>query len=171
VEIGNTTGLEIVADFLTTDAVAVRPGAPAMIRDWGGDEALVARVRQVDPGAFTKVSALGLEEQRVPVVLDLASDRPATLGHDFHVNVAIVVWKGTDVLTIPSTALFRIGERWAAFVVRDGRARLTFVVVGRSDATRSVIEQGLNAGDEVVVQPSDALTDGGRVQALARSLP
>ena len=171
VEIGNTTGLEITADFLTTDAVAVRPGAPAKIRDWGGEEALAARVRQVDPGAFTKVSALGLEEQRVPVVLDLVSDRPATLGHDFHVNVAIVVWTGTDVLTIPSTALFRIGERWAAFVVRDGRARVTFVVVGRSDATRSVIEQGLNAGDEVVVQPSDALTDGGRVQRLARSLP
>jgi len=169
VEIGNTSGIEIVADFLTTDAVSVRPGAPATIRDWGGDETLIARVRQVDPGAFTKVSALGLEEQRVPIVLDLVSERPASLGHDFHVNVAIVVWRGDDVLTVPSTALFRVGERWAVFVLRDGRAHLTRVVVGRSDATRSVIEQGLNAGDQIVVQPSDALTDNVRVLALPRS--
>jgi len=169
VEIGNTNGIEIVADFLTTDAVAVRPGASATIRDWGGEETLIARVRQVDPGAFTKVSALGLEEQRVPIVLDLVSERSATLGHDFPVNVAIVVWTGSDVLTIPSTSLFRIGERWAVFVVRDGRAHLTRVVVGRSDATRSVIERGLNPGNEVVVQPSDALTDNARVQALPRS--
>ena len=169
VEIGNTTGLEIAADFLTTDAVAVRPGAPATIRDWGGEEALTAWVRQVDPGAFTKVSALGLEEQRVPIVLDLVSDRPATLGHDFHLNVAIVVWTGTDVLTIPSTALFRVGESWAVFVVRDGRARLARVTVGRSDGTRSVVERGLAEGEEVVVQPSDALQDGSGVAVLAKS--
>jgi HlyD family secretion protein len=168
VEIGNTNGLEIIADFLTTDAMAVNPGAPAAIRDWGGDQPLTARVRQIDPGAFTKVSALGLEEQRVPIVLDLVGERPPTFGNGFHVKVAIEVWKGTNVLTVPSTALFRVGDEWAVFVVRDGRAHLTRVTTGRSDDARTVVEQGLAAGDVVVVQPSDALTDGGRVQLLAR---
>ena len=162
-EIGNTTGVEIVADFLTADAMTVRPGATALISDWGGDRPLAARVRHVEPGGFTKVSALGLEEQRVPVILDLVGERPPAFGNDFHVNVAIVVWKGVDVLVIPSTALFRVGDKWAAFVVRDGRARLTPVVVGRADRTRSVVEKGLNAGDQVIVQPSDTLQDGGRV--------
>jgi HlyD family secretion protein len=168
-EIGNTGGLEIAADFLTTDAMAVQPGAAATIRDWGGDRALVGRVRQIDPGASTKVSALGLEEQRVPIVLDLVSERPPTFGNGFHVNVDIEVWKGTDVLTVPSTALFRDGEHWAVFVVRDGRAHLMRVLTGRSDNTRTVITQGLNDGDTVVLQPSDALVDGGRVQPAAKS--
>lgn len=165
-EVGNVNDIEIAADFLTSDAMAVRPGAKATIVDWGGNAPLMARVRQIDPGAFTKVSALGLEEQRVPIVLDLAGERPAAFGNDFHVNVEIVVWTGRDVLTIPSTALFRVGEDWAVFVVRDGRAHLQRVTVGRSDDTRSVIEQGLEDGDEIVIQPSDALRDGGRVGPL-----
>lgn len=166
VELGNTSAIEIASDFLTTDAMTVRPGAPATIRDWGGAEPLAARVRQVDPGAFTKVSALGLEEQRVSVVLDLVGNQPPSFGNDFHVNVYIVVWKGADVLTVPSTALFRVGDNWAVFVVRDGRARMTKVIVGRANSTRSVIQQGLDAGEDVVVQPSDALQDGSRVVAL-----
>ena len=166
VQVGNVAAIEIVADFLTTDAMSVTPGAKAIIRDWGGTEALTARIRQIDPGAFTKVSALGLEEQRVPIVLDLVSERPPAFGNDFHVNVAIVVWTGHDVLTVPSTALFRVGESWAVFVVRDGRAHLRRVAIGRSDDTRSVVEEGLDAGDEVVMQPSDALQDGSRVAVL-----
>jgi HlyD family secretion protein len=163
-DVGNTTSFEIVADFLTTDAMAVEPGARAEILDWGGSQPLEARVRHVEPGAFTKISALGLEEQRVPVVLDLVGKRPATFGHDFHVKVAVVVWRGTGVLVVPSTALFRAGDRWAVFVVRDGRARLTEVTAGRSDDARTVIERGLNAGEQIVVQPSDALRDGKRVR-------
>jgi HlyD family secretion protein len=166
VQVGNIAALEIVADFLTTDAMAVVPGAHAIIRDWGGSDPLPARVRQVDPGAFTKVSALGLEEQRVPIVLDLLADRQPAFGNDFHVNVAIVIWTGRDVLTVPSTALFRAGEDWAVFVVGDGRAHARRVRVGRSDDTRSVIEEGLDVGDEVVIQPSDAVEDGRRVEAL-----
>jgi HlyD family secretion protein len=166
-EVGNVDTIEIAADFLTSDAMAVTPGAKATILDWGRPEPLSARVRQIEPGAFTKISALGLEEQRVPIILDLVGDPPAAFGNDFHVNVAIVVWTGRDVLTIPSTALFRTGEDWAVFVVRDGRAQLQRVTVGRSDDTRSVIEQGLNAGDEIVIQPSDALRDGNRVAPLA----
>ena len=168
VQLGNVGAIEIVADFLTPDAMSVTPGAPATIREWGGSEPLAARVRHVDPGAFTKVSALGLEEQRVPIVLDLVGEPPAAFGNDFHVNVAIVVWTGQRVLTIPSTALFRIGESWGVFVVQDGKAHLTRVTVGRSDEARSVVERGLTEGEEVVVQPSDALQDGSRVAVLAK---
>ena len=163
-EVGNTSGLEIAGDFLTTDAMAVQPGSSATITDWGGEQPLTARVRQIEPGAFTKISALGLEEQRVSVVLDLVGERPASFGNAFHVNVNIEVWKGTNVLTVPSTALFRVGSDWSVFVVRDGRAHLTRVTTGHSDGSRTVIEHGLTTGDNVVVQPSDGLRDGGRVR-------
>jgi HlyD family secretion protein len=165
-EVGDTSHIEIAADFLTTDAMAVRPGASATIHDWGDGPPIAARVRRVEPAAFTKVSPLGLEEQRVSVILDVVDPRSVAFGHDYHVNVAIVVWKANDVLTIPSTALFRVGTDWAVFVVRNGRARLTRVVTGRADATRTVISRGLQAGETVVVQPSDALVDGGRVAVV-----
>lgn len=165
-EVGDVDAIEIVSDFLTSDAMAVTPGAKASILDWGGPAPLSARVRQIEPGGFTKISALGLEEQRVPIILNLVGDAPQGFGNNFHVKVAIVVWTGRDVLTIPSTALFRTGDEWAVFVVRDGRAQLRRVVVGRSDDTRSAIERGLEDGDEIVIQPSDALRDGGRVAPL-----
>lgn len=168
VEIGNTTAIEVAADFLTTDAMSVQPGARATIRDWGGPAPLAARVRHIEPGAFTKVSALGLEEQRVPIVLDLTGEPPAGFGHDFHVNVAVVVWAGRDVLTIPSTALFRVGDDWAVFTLANERAHLTRVEPGRSDASRTVIERGLHEGEQVVVQPSDALQDGSRVVTVRK---
>ena len=167
-EVGNVNAIEIAADFLTSDAMAVSPSAKATILDWGGPEPLAARVRQIEPGGFTKISALGLEEQRVPIILDLVNNAPAGFGNDFHVKVAIVVWTGRDVLTIPSTALFRTGDDWAVFVVRDGKAQLHRVIVGRSDDTKSAIERGLNAGDEIVIQPSDALRDRSRVAPLAK---
>jgi HlyD family secretion protein len=167
VHVGNVSAIEIVADFLTTDAMTVTAGAKAIIRNWGGPANLAARVRQIDPGGFTKVSALGLEEQRVPIVLDLVREPPAAFGNDFHVNVSIVVWTRQHVLTVPMTALFRMGERWAVFAVQDGRAQLRRITVGRSDGERIVVEEGLDAGDDVVVQPSDALRDGSRVRPLA----
>lgn len=165
-EVGDTSNIEIAADFLTTEAMAVRPGASATIQDWGDGPPIAARVRRIEPAAFTKVSPLGLEEQRVSVILDVVDPRSAPFGHDYHVNVAIVVWKATDVLTISSTALFRVGADWAVFVVRNGRAQLTRVDTGRSDMTRTVIDRGVRAGETVVVQPSDALADGGRVAVL-----
>lgn len=164
VEIGNLSSLEIVADLLTADAMRVHQGAVATVTDWGGTGAITARVRRVEPAAFTKISALGLEEQRVRVLLDLAAPPPPGMGHDFHVNVSIVVWNGDDVLVIPSTALFRSGDRWAVFAVREGRVRLTAVTPGPADSSRTVVAQGLSEGDEVVVQPSDALRDGARVE-------
>lgn len=167
-EIGNVGALEIAADFLTTDAVAIEPGAAAAIIDWGGPTPLAARVRQVEPGGFTKVSALGLEEQRVPVVLDLIEPPPVVFGNDFHVKAAVVVWNGTNVLTVPSTALFRNGDAWAVFVVRDGRAKLTPLAVGRTDGTRTVVERGLTAGDVVITQPADSIADGTRVAPVPK---
>jgi HlyD family secretion protein len=167
-EIGNTADLEVTADLLTVDAMSVRPGAAAEIRDWGGAGAIPARVRRVDPAAFTKVSALGLEEQRVRAVLDLVGPPPGGMGHDFRVTAAIDTWHGEDVIAVPSTALFRTGDAWAVFVVQDGRAALTVVTPGPSDGTRTAIERGLEAGQAIVIQPSDLITDGARVAEIRR---
>lgn len=165
VEVGDITRLEIRAELLSSDAASVRAGAAATITGWGGRRALPARVRLVEPAAFTKISALGLEEQRVHVVLDLVDPLPAGLGHDYRVDVSIETWSGKDVLRVPSTALFRAGERWAVFVVREGRARVTIVDPGETDGTHTVISQGVAEGDVVIVQPTDAIEDGARVRS------
>jgi HlyD family secretion protein len=164
VEIGNTSAIEITTDLLTADAMAVTPGAAAFVREWGGNP-LPAKVRRIEPAAFTKISALGLEEQRVRAILDLSDPPPPALGHDLHVSVAIVVWEGRNVLTIPSTALFRSGSDWSVFTVHDGRAHLTTVQPSKSDAFNTVVERGLVEGEEVVTQPSDLLRDGMRVKS------
>ena len=163
--IGDTARLEVEADLLSTDAAGVRLNAPATITKWGGTQILHARVRRVDPAAFTKVSALGLEEQRVRVVLELADPPPLGLGHDYRVDVSIVTWEGRDVLRIPSTALFRDGDRWAIFRVEGSRARRVIIDVGPTDGTWTVVTSGLREGDEVVTQPSDAIDEGTRVSA------
>ena len=167
-EIGNTTDLEVTADLLTMDAMSVRPGATADIRDWGGPQAIPARVRRVDPAAFTKISALGLEEQRVRAVLDLVGPPPVGMGHDFRITVWIDTWHGDDVIAVPSTSLFRAADAWAVFTIQDGRAALTVVTPGPSDGERTVIEGGLDAGRVIVIQPSDLLTDGARVAETRR---
>lgn len=167
VELGDPTQLEIVADLLSSDAAQVHPGAAANVTGWGG-KALAARVRKVEPAAFTKVSALGLEEQRVHVILDLAEAPPPELGHAYRVDVAITVWEGSDVVRVPATALFRDGDAWAVFVIRDGRARSANVEIGASDGTFTVITRGLAAGEIVVAQPSDLIRDGTRVAPRER---
>jgi HlyD family secretion protein len=166
-EVGDVGSLEVHADLLSSDAAKVHPGAAATITGWGGPQPIRAQVRRVDPAAFTKVSALGLEEQRVHVVLDLVEPPPAGLGHDYRVDAAVVVWEGKDVLRVPSTALFRSGDRWTVFVVRDGRARKTFVDAGASDGTWTAVTGDLKEGEAVVVQPSDAIEDGTRVRGTA----
>jgi HlyD family secretion protein len=171
VEIGDVGNLEIIADLLSSDAASVRVGAVASVSGWGGGPPLWARVRRVDPAGFTKVSALGLEEQRVRVVLDLAESPPQGLAHDYRVDVAIVIWEGKDVLRVPSGALFRVGESWATFVISDGRARLEKVATGASDPTLTVIESGLAEGAKVIPQPSDAISDGARVEVLREVKP
>jgi len=162
VEIGDPVQLEIVVDLLSMDAVRVEPGQKAYVRNWGGDAPLEARVRRVEPFGFTKVSALGIEEQRVNVVLDLVS--PAAewerLGHGYQVDVAIVLWSAADVVKVPLTALFRNGAEWAVFVREHGRAAVRKVSVGHRTASEAEIIDGVAAGDEIVVYPSEGVAPG-----------
>jgi HlyD family secretion protein len=163
VEIGDPGALEVIVDVLTMDAVRVQPGMRATLRNWGGPP-LGATVRTLEPSAFTRISALGVEEQRVNVILDL-DERPAELGDGYRVDAAISVWAGTDVLTVPSAALFRTGTGWSLFVVEGGRARLREVQVGERSGARTQIIAGIEAGDTVILFPPDALSDGERVRA------
>ncbi|MGZ5443594.1 MAG: efflux RND transporter periplasmic adaptor subunit [Thermoanaerobaculia bacterium] len=160
--VGDPASLEIVADFLTTDAVRIKAGADARIERWGGPRPLDARVRVVEPAAFTKISALGVEEQRVNVLCDLAAP-PASLGDQFRVDVRVVLWRGT-VTRIPATALFTTAGAWNVFAVRDGRARLQRVEVGQMSDTEAEITSGLTTEDEILAHPSDQVRDGVRVR-------
>ena len=169
-EVGDVSQLEVVADLLSSDAAQVRVGAAAQVTGWGG-KPIAARVRAIEPAAFTKVSALGLEEQRVHVRLDLAEPAPAELGHDYRVDAAIVVWEATDVVRVPATALFRAGDRWAVFVADDGRARRVPVEIGASDGTWTAVTSGLAALATVIAQPSDSIEDGARVRPRPRAGP
>ncbi|MBN2370851.1 MAG: HlyD family efflux transporter periplasmic adaptor subunit [Vicinamibacteria bacterium] len=164
-ELGDPRRLEIVSDLLSNDAVMVRPGAAAFIERWGGEETLRARVRRVEPSGFMKISALGVEEQRVNVIMDFEDPAEAhdALGDGYRVEVRIIVWESEDVLKAPTSALFRRGEDWSAFVHEKGRARLRSVEVGRRNGLEAQILSGVEAGEKVVIHPSDSLEDGARV--------
>ena len=163
-EIGDPMALEVVVDVLSADAVKVRPGAGVIFEDWGGDRTLPGRVRVVEPSGFTKVSALGVEEQRVNVVADFI-EPPAMLADGYRLEARIVVWEGTDVLTIPASALFRRGGQWEVFAAVDGYARRRPVEVGHRAPQRVEVTGGLQAGEVVVLHPSDLVGDGTRVTA------
>jgi len=160
-EIGDPGNLEISVDLLSSDAVKVEPGQRVIINDWGGDQPLSGAVRRVEPYGYTKVSALGIEEQRVDVVIDIESPREMwkSLGHGFRVETRIVLWESNDALKVPLTALFRDGEDWAVFEVIDGTAMLQKVNVGRRNGLQAEIAGGLKEGDTIVLHPS------GRVRA------
>jgi HlyD family secretion protein len=165
--VGDPASLEIVADFLTTDAVRIRPGAPARIERWGGAQALDARVRLVEPAAFTKISALGVEEQRVNVIcdlVDLVNGAAPVLGDQFRVDVRVVLWSGTAT-KVPATALFTTADQWNVFALRDGRARLQRVGTGQMSDTEVEITAGLRQNETILVHPSDQIHDGVRVTA------
>lgn len=166
IELGDPNDLEIVVDFLSRDAVRIVPGAPARIESWGGETALNARVRRIDPTGFTKVSALGIEEQRVKVLLDFTdpAEKWRQFGHGYRIVARVAVWRGDDVLLVPLGALFRQGENWAVFVVADGRARQRLVGIGERNLRAARVLDGLEPGDEVVLHPSDRVHDGVRVQ-------
>jgi HlyD family secretion protein len=169
-EIGNPDDLEIVADLLSADAVKVSAGDRVLIDAWGGGRVLEGTVRRVEPFGFTKISALGIEEQRVNVVIDLTSPHEhwERLGHGYQVETRIVLWENDDVLKLPLTALFRDGEgEWAVFVAKNGRAERRPVKLGRRSGFEAQIVGGLHQGDRVVVHPSDRIADG--VLIAARS--
>jgi HlyD family secretion protein len=163
-EVGDPSALEIVVDVLSTDAVKVRPGATVPVEDWGEERPLRAHVRSIEPSGFTKVSALGVEEQRVNVIADF-DENPGALGDGYRLEARIVVWQGDDLLKVPTSALFRRAAEWNVFVIEDGRARRHTVTVGHGNATDYEVKSGLSAGDLVILHPSDLIEDGTRVRS------
>ena len=167
-EVADARSLEAVVDVLSQEAVAVRPGMPARLDLGSGVPPLAARVRLVEPAAFTKVSALGVEEQRVNVVLDFAEplDKVQTIGDGFRVEARIIVFEEKSAILVPVAALFRDGEGLAVFVVEGDTARKRAVRAPRRNTTQARVEEGLRPGEQVVVYPSDALRDGARVEVV-----
>lgn len=168
-EVGDTAQLEIVADYLTSEAVRIEPGMHAIIDGWGGEEALSARVRRVEPAATTQVSSLGIEEQRVNVVLDLIREgnESIPLGDGFRVQVRVVTWRGEELRLVPESALSKTADGWSVFRIRDGRAAEVSVDLGHRDGRFAEVLGGLSAGDRVVLYPSDQLSDGAKVKQRA----
>lgn len=161
IDIGDPADLEVVADLLSTDAVQIKVDAPVRIDGWGGAP-MQGRVVRVDPAGFVKVSALGIEEQRVRTTIDFA-DPPeiwSRLGHDYRVIVHVTVWSADDVLSVPVGALFRRDDDWAVFRLKDGRASTTIVKVGHRNSRMAEVLSGLSAGDRVVLHPSDRIKHG-----------
>jgi HlyD family secretion protein len=167
VEIGNPKDMEVVVHLLSSDAVSISPGAEAELTDWGGSGVLKARVSEIDPAAYTKVSALGIEEQRVDATLKLLDpyEKWKGLGHDFRVMVHIKTWESADAIRVPVGALFRQGADWHVFKVTDGKAVLTKVDIDHRNNTTAEVTGGLASGDVVILHPSDKVSDGVAVTA------
>jgi HlyD family secretion protein len=168
VEIGDPADLEVVVEMLSRDGAAIPPGAPALLEQWGGPVPLEGRVRLIEPAAFTKISALGVEEQRVNVVVDITTplEQRRSLGDNFRVEARVIVWEDARALKVPSSGLFRRGDDWAAFVLHDGAAKLVPVKTGRSSGAETQVLDGLKEGDEVILYPGDRITDGQRVAPM-----
>ncbi len=161
--LGDSKQLEIVADVLSTDAVKIQPGMPVLLEGWGGDHPIRAHVRLVEPGGFTKVSALGIEEKRVNVISDFV-DPPGLLGDGYRVETRTVIWSGEKVLKVPQSALFRQGSGWSVFAIAGGRAKRRDVEIGHRNQSEAEILSGIGAGEEVILHPSNQLNDGARVR-------
>ncbi len=166
-EIGDPLDLEVEIDVLSRDAVKVKPGAPVLLEEWGGDRSLNGEVRLVEPSGFTKISTLGVEEQRVNVIVDLVDppQKRETLGDGFRVEARIVIAEADDVLKVPTSALFRVGDEWAVFRVEDGVARQRTVKLGLENGLEAEVQEGLAEDDEVVTHPGDNVVDGRAVKA------
>ena len=166
-EVGNPQSLEVMVEVLSTAAVKIVPGARVLLDRWGGEQVLEGRVRVVEPAGFTKVSALGVEEQRVRIIVDIASppEQWRSLGDGYRVEASFVLWQGSDLLLIPTSALFRHGDGWAVFVAEGGRAHLRPVRIGQRNGLTAQVIGGLGLGDKVVAHPDDKIADGVRVKS------
>jgi HlyD family secretion protein len=165
-EIGDLEAdLEIQVDLLSVEAVRVRPGMRVVIERWGGVDELEGRVRRVEPSGFTRVSALGVDEQRVPVLVEIASPREqwANLGDGFRIEARFILWEGDDVTHIPTSALFRSDNRWSVYVVENERAVQRGVTIGRRSGLRTQVVEGLREGETIITHPGDRIGDGVRV--------
>ncbi|RWA68029.1 HlyD family efflux transporter periplasmic adaptor subunit [Mesorhizobium sp.] len=164
VEIGDPLDLQVVADLLSTDAVQISPGASVRIDGWGGPT-ILGKVTRVDPAGSLKVSALGIEEQRVRTEIDFVDppEKWSRLGHDYRVIVHVTSWRNDNVLNVPVAALFRKDDDWAVYLAKDGRARTTVVKIGHRNSKVAEVESGVSEGERVVIHPSDRIADGVRV--------
>lgn len=164
ITLGDPQKLEVVVDLLSTDAVKVKPGATMLLENWGGEVPLRARVRTVEPAAFTKVSALGIEEQRTNIIADFV-DPPGPLGDGYRVEARIITWEAESALKVPSSALFRHGDRWSVFVVEDGKAIRREVEIGHRSQVEAEVLTGIEEDAAVIVHPTNQLADGAKVEA------
>ena len=166
-EIGNPAALEVEVEILSSDAVVIAAGSRVLLERWGGDAPLEARVRRIEPVAFTKISALGVEEQRVLAILEIISPPEVwrSLGDGYRVEARFVIWEGEDVLQVPNTALFRVGNDWAVFRIQNEQAMLQRVVVGQRSALYSQVLDGLAEGDEIIAHPGEGIEAGDRVRS------
>ena len=168
-EIADPEKLEIVSDMLSTDAVRIKPGDPVLIEQWGGERSLRGTVRRVEPFGFTKISALGVEEQRVNVIVDFDDVRDAwqALGDGYRVEIRVVIWQEKNVLKVPTSTLFREGESWAVYTVDElARAALQIVEIGQRNAREAQVLRGLQEGDQVIAYPGDQINEG--VEVVSR---
>lgn len=168
-EVGDPNALEVAVDVLSADAVQIEPGMPVMLERWGGPRPLQGVVKRVEPEGFLKISALGVEEQRVWVIVDITSppEEWRALGNGYRIEARFILWQADNVLQIPASALFRFGEGWAVMVVEDGRARVREVTVGHRNGLEAEITAGLTEGERVITHPDDQLKDGTRVRVVS----
>jgi HlyD family secretion protein len=166
-DIGNAENLEILVEVLSSDAVKIKKGTPVFFKRWGGDEPLLGIVRVVEPAGFTKISSLGVEEQRVLIIADITSppEMWRVLGDGYRLEAHFVIWEGKDVLQVPASSLFRSGEKWAVFVNDNGRARERVVEVGQRNGLRAEIISGIKVNEKVIAHPDDSISDGTRIKS------
>lgn len=163
IEISQPSRLEIVIDVLSSDATRIKPNMNVIIENWGGDGDVKAKVRSIEPQAFTKISALGVEEQRVNVIADFAGV-PRELGDKYRVDARIVLWEAPDVLQIPTSAIFRTGEKWSVFVVQGSKAVRREIEIGHRSPSAVEVNKNLSDGEIVIVHPPNKVSDGSRVE-------
>jgi len=166
IDIGDAKDIEVRVELLSADAVKIKPGTPVFFERWGGDAALTGKVRTIEPSGFTKISSLGVEEQRVLVIVDLETPAPnrPQLGDGYRIEASFIVWEGQNVLQIPASALFRVGDQWAVFAVEGKRSHRKIVHIGHRNGLRAEVLSGIKEGAVVIAQPDDAIQDDNRIR-------